>query len=162
MPVPALRGNGLFLRRWKGFWSVPSQPVTKYTPPRPKPPQIVTGDAKTPTHDTRHGSPNPYRKAVFRFKASGCLSGAFCSIPLASIEGVYTSGQKAVQACLAGLCDPSFILDKTRIPSASDHPPRKPPIFQVIFGFCHVNIEKPAPCAFLRQSAGMCVIVGES
>ena len=34
--------------------------------------------------------------------------------------------------------------------------------FPIIFGFCHVNIEKPAPCAFLRQSAGLRVIVGES
>ena len=34
--------------------------------------------------------------------------------------------------------------------------------FPIIFGFCHGNIERPAPCAFLRQSAGLCVIVGES
>lgn len=34
--------------------------------------------------------------------------------------------------------------------------------FPIIFGFCHGNIERPAPCAFLRQSAGMCAIVGES
>lgn len=34
--------------------------------------------------------------------------------------------------------------------------------FLIIFGFCHGNIERPAPCAFLRQSAGLRVIVGES
>ena len=34
--------------------------------------------------------------------------------------------------------------------------------FPIIFGFCHGNIERPAPCTFLRQSAGLRVIVGES
>ena len=34
--------------------------------------------------------------------------------------------------------------------------------FPIIFGFCHGNIKRPAPCAFLRQSAGLRVIVGES
>ena len=31
--------------------------------------------------------------------------------------------------------------------------------FPIIFGSCHGNIERPAPCAFLRQSAGLRVIV---
>ena len=34
--------------------------------------------------------------------------------------------------------------------------------FPIIFGFCYENIKRPAPCAFLRQNAGLCVIVGES
>ena len=34
--------------------------------------------------------------------------------------------------------------------------------FPIIFGFYYGNIKKPAPCAFLRQSAGLRVIVGES
>ena len=34
--------------------------------------------------------------------------------------------------------------------------------FPIIFGFYHGNIKRPAPCAFLRQSAGLRVIVGES
>ena len=34
--------------------------------------------------------------------------------------------------------------------------------FPIIFGLYYGNIKKPAPCAFLRQSASMCVIVGES
>ena len=33
--------------------------------------------------------------------------------------------------------------------------------FPIIFGFYHGNIKRPAPCAFLRQSAGLCVIVAE-
>ena len=73
--------------------------------------------------NTCHGSPNPYLKTAFRFKASGGLSGAFCFMPLYSINGVYTSGNKAVQARLAGLYDSLFRLDKTRILGASGHLP---------------------------------------
>lgn len=34
--------------------------------------------------------------------------------------------------------------------------------FPIIFGFCYGNIKRPAPCAFLRQRAGLCVIVADS
>ena len=104
-----------------------------------------------------------------RFKASVCLSGAFCFTPFKVsrpyIQAARRPSRRVWRGFMihySGLTKPAF---RARL---STHPENRPFLrsfsadFPIIFGFYYGNIKRPAPCAFLRQSAGLYVIVGES